>query len=691
MSGAVLSGEVSLKRIAGAAALAGLMAALPQGQARAQGADTLPQIDVTDSRLGIGITGASSSVITREDIARSPQLTLADILAREAGVQTSSLFGGVNGAGTTVDLRGFGITGPSNTLILIDGRRLNDWDLPGFDLSTIARESIDRIEITRGNSGGVVYGDGAVGGVINIVTRKGVSGPPTARIEGAFGSFNTREANVAASASSGGFSTFVNGNAFRSDGYRDNNALHQKSGVSDFRYNSERGSVYFNIAADDQNLRLPGPRNYDGFSNQYLTDPRGTNTPYDYSKKQGLRLTGGFTHTFAPGIDLIVDGGARKKDQQGAYFSPYSEAYVDTTLWTYSVTPRLSINQTWLGLPTRILTGLDYYKTDYSSDRSLFQGLAPIHRYSGNLDTLAGYWQQTLSVLPTTDLSWGGRIQRNSLSASDIYDPTAPQGSANPQGLPLDRSETNHAYHLGLEHRFTANVAVFARMAQSFRVPNIDERIGAVPVMQVTDFDLQTQKSHDVEAGVRLKFGDLAIQSSLYDMRLNNELHFNPVTGKNENLEPTRRKGWETIASYRVNENVRLRGNLTWIDATFREGQFAGNTVPVVSKWAGSAGLSWNIVDRRLVLDVDARHFSRRYLDGNENNAAAIFMIPSRTLLDARLGGEIDSFFWSVSVQNLLNEKTYDYANDTSFPGWPFVSFYPQPGRTFMARAGMKW
>ncbi len=125
---------------------------------------------------GGGITGSSTSIITRDAIERAPQASLADIIAREAGVQTTSLYGGVNGAGTAIDLRGFGATGPSNTLVLVDGRRLNDWDLPGFDLSTIAKDSIERIEITRGNSGAVLYGDGAVGGVINIVTRSG-AGP----------------------------------------------------------------------------------------------------------------------------------------------------------------------------------------------------------------------------------------------------------------------------------------------------------------------------------------------------------------------------------------------------------------------------------------------------------------------------------------------------------------------------------
>ena len=123
-------------------------------------------------------------------------MTIQDILAREPGVQVTSLFGGVNGAQTTVDMRGFGATASNNTLILINGRRINDLDLAGVDLSSIPRESIDHIEITRGNSGAVLYGDGAVGGVINIVLKNGANLPPSGRVTASVGSFRYGEGSV---------------------------------------------------------------------------------------------------------------------------------------------------------------------------------------------------------------------------------------------------------------------------------------------------------------------------------------------------------------------------------------------------------------------------------------------------------------------------------------------------------------
>ena len=124
---------------------------------------TLPTIDVSSSRLGAGIVGTSTSVITAEDIAQATTQELPQILSEQAGIQIQHVGAGVNGARDIVDMRGFGASAPSNVLVLVNGRRFNDFDLQGFDWSSIPLNSIERIEVTRGNSGAVLYGDGAVG------------------------------------------------------------------------------------------------------------------------------------------------------------------------------------------------------------------------------------------------------------------------------------------------------------------------------------------------------------------------------------------------------------------------------------------------------------------------------------------------------------------------------------------------
>ena len=137
----------------------------------------LPQIDVNWTRLNSGMVGTSNSIITAEDIARSPAQNLPDILSREVGVQVQHLLSSTNGSRDGVDLRGFGAFAQSNVLVLVNGRRFQDFDLQGFDFSSIPLNSIERIEITRGNSSTVLYGDGAIGGSINIVLKKGSSPP----------------------------------------------------------------------------------------------------------------------------------------------------------------------------------------------------------------------------------------------------------------------------------------------------------------------------------------------------------------------------------------------------------------------------------------------------------------------------------------------------------------------------------
>ena len=336
-----------------------------------------------------GIVGAATTVITADDIAHSPAQTVQEIIAQTPGVQLTSLYGGVNGVKTSVDLRGFGAFATSNSLVLINGRRLNDIDMAGVDFSTIPRDSIERIEITRGNSGAVLYGDNAVGGVINIVLKNGVGGPPVAiRAEAGVGSFNSRMAAVSASTNYGPWSTSFYGNGIKSDGYRVNNALDQRNGVGNLNYTTPGLTAFATLSADDQKLGFPGGRFVDPSIglNELATNRRGTGTPFDYGNQQGANATAGFTKTLLNGIDLIVDGGVRDKKQQLGFFgtvpgSSFASTYVDASLLTWSITPRLSVKTPILGMPSSILTGIDYYDATFRQDRGAFKGLAPFHIY----------------------------------------------------------------------------------------------------------------------------------------------------------------------------------------------------------------------------------------------------------------------------------------------------------------------
>jgi iron complex outermembrane receptor protein len=651
----------------------------------------------TTVRQSTGIVGASATVITAEDIARSPAQTVQEIIAQTPGVQLTSVYGGVNGAGTAVDLRGFGAFASSNTLILMNGRRLNDLDTQGVDLSTIPRDSIERIEITRGNSAAVLYGDNAVGGVINIVTKTGLGGPPVAmRFETGVGSFNQFMGSVSTAVHSGPWSASFYGNGIKSDGYRANNSLAQSNGVGDLRYTTPDFTAYLDLSGDNQQIRFPGPRTVDPSIglNELVTDRKGTNTPFNFGNKQGANATGGFTKTLWNGADLIVDGGYRNKQTDAGFLGapgsdPFFFSYVNATLQTWSLTPRMSIKNSMLGLPSTILTGVDFYDYNYAQDHRNVPGAIPIHSYDLSQQSLGAYWQQTVGILPATDFSYGGRIQRTSVTAKDTLnnDPRcAAEFSCDTQAAPLDTSEVNHALHVGIEHRFNESLAVFGRAASAFRSPNIDERVGVGPFASPTkDFNLKIQTSNDVEGGFRVKAGAFEMQSSIYSMNLTNEIHFDPVNFVDVNLDPTRRYGSETSASYRASDTVLLRGGFTYTRAVFREGLYAGNDVPLVSRYTANAGVTWNVWQKYLVADATVRYWSSRRMDNDQPNTQAL--IPANATVDLKLSGAYDRFFWSLSVNNLFNALYYDYAVASSFTDGRFNA-YPLPGRTYMVKAG---
>jgi iron complex outermembrane receptor protein len=168
-------------------------------------------------------------------------------------------------------------------------------------------------------------------------------------------------------------------------------------------------------------------------------------------------------------------------------------------------------------------------------------------------------------------------------------------------------------------------------------------------------------------------------------MELENEIHFNPVLFFNTNLDPTRRYGAEAAGTLRVSDTVALRGGMAYVRAVFREGPFAGNDVPLVSRYTGSAGITWNIWQNYLVLDATLRAWSERFMDNDQANTQRL--IPADATIDFKLSGAYENLFWSVSVNNVLNALYYDYAVASTFTAGRF-SAYPLPGRTYMVKVG---
>ena len=103
------------------------------------------ELIVTATRLNEHVVGTSVSIIDEISISDSPAEDLPNLIGLVPGVYNRDLFSGTNGAQATVDIRGFGAVGTQNSLILVDGRRLNDVDLAAVDLANIPLDGISRI------------------------------------------------------------------------------------------------------------------------------------------------------------------------------------------------------------------------------------------------------------------------------------------------------------------------------------------------------------------------------------------------------------------------------------------------------------------------------------------------------------------------------------------------------------------
>ena len=155
-------------------------------------ADELPDITVTADRIEepVGQTGASVTIIPRAEIEKLGTKGLADVLRGVAGIDVKET-GGV-GSATEVRLRG---SNPGETLVLIDGVRIgNPSSIDGsVDFGNLSVADIERIEVLRGPQS-ALYGSDAMGGVINIITRKGGKTPHrSVTVEaGSYGTISTR-------------------------------------------------------------------------------------------------------------------------------------------------------------------------------------------------------------------------------------------------------------------------------------------------------------------------------------------------------------------------------------------------------------------------------------------------------------------------------------------------------------------
>jgi len=646
---------------------------------------------------------ASTTVITADEIQKSAARTLPELLQEQVGITMKDFYGN-NAALTSIDLRGFGVTGPQNTLILLDGRRISDVDLSGVQWSAVPLAGIERIEILRG-TGAVLYGDGASAGVINIVTRSPLKQGAMLEAFGRVATSNTREGQLYGNHASGDFGINASAYGYTSDGYRANNRNEQQNNTISLRWALGDTTLDVRAGTDSQELRLPGARRIQPSIglNEYAADPRGAQTPLDYSSRDGKRAGLTLGHRFGEAeLNLGLDW--HGKDQRSYFDQSGFPIYRADGLDVTSLTPRLRVPFAIGGFGHRLTLGADLNSWRYDSRRSnLPENTArPINRVRASEDIQAFYFQDRFDISRVTQMTLGWRSERVRYAATDTLDPTAPGFFFNTSAPAAGETRRQHAWELGLRHAIAPAWSVFGRAGRSYRFVNIDEIYENDAAFNAQFQILRPQHAITTEAGAEWRGGGHSLRATVFRSNITDEIHLDPFTTGvgNTNLPPSRRQGIELEGTWQATGQLRLQVGYAYTDAKFREGVLAGsplaigtnlnvtgNRVPLVPQHKLNAGFAWNITGAtRLSGALTA--VSSQFMDNDEPNSLGK-KIPGYSIVDLKLG---HAFAWgrlSLMANNLFNGSYYTYAVRSAFTADRYA-VYPLPGRTIGLSAEFK-
>ena len=628
---------------------------------------TLGEVVVTGTRdvQEIRKIPANVTVITREELQRSNAQTVIDLMRSEVGVVARDFYGA--GKTASVDIRGFGETGPLNTLVLVDGRRVNEIDLSGVDWTQISLDQIERIEVVRG-AGSVLYGDNAVGGVINIITKKPEK-PFSGKVEGQVGSYHFNKESGSVSGKWGPLSGVLSAGYNATEGYRENGFLRAKDVGGKLIYELNRDiSLNFSGAFHKDDAGLPGGLTEADMNN---LGRRATLTPDNQaSTDDGYGALGMKVKLWDWGR-METDLSYRHREVENfldfpATFYTYQD---ERHLTTWGLTPKYILEKTLGNHFNKLTLGLDFYRsTSVVDSDSVFFGFPSSNRSEIRKRSTGLYLLDEFYILDNLIFSPG---YRHEWVTYDIF-----------QRTPRAKDETTDrepAYTLSLDYLFGKRSSAFFSAKRSFRFPVSDELILVFPDFKVNPL-IKPQTGYHYEAGVRHSFIEqVETNLTLFWVDLHDEIFFNPTTFTNENYPKTQRQGLEVGVKARPLKWVSLWGNYGYIRPRLRGGNFSGSDIPGVPRHKGAVGMDLSIW-KRLQLSSRANFIGSRYLISDFANR--VDKLDGYYTVDAKFSYLWKGFHAFVGVNNLFNRKYSEWAV-TNATGTTQL-FYPSTVRNYL-------
>jgi iron complex outermembrane recepter protein len=581
--------------------------------------------------------------ITRQQIQASGATTLAQVLQNQ-GIQLNDLYG--DGSTVTLGMRGFGDNAAYNALILVNGYRLSNPDLRPPDLNSIPLDNIEKIEIIPG-SAGVLYGSDAVGGVINIITRKPQHFFADAGIS--YGSYQQKIYNATlGNAYPNGFNYLITGLKNDTNNYR----VHNQQAISNIGtqlgYDYHTGSVFFAYQNFTNNLQYAGALT----AAQVQNDRRQAQIDSNFDNE--------ITNAYQTGIKQQL-GDDWLLQTQLAHSSTHGNGFIYTP---FSEQRRID------NISPRLLGDLDnnLITTGIDLENDRYQFLYPGFNTDIKQRQYSPFTQLVIPLNSSIKFIAGARA---------AYQNSSGITSNNP----LNAYNKAFITEQSISWRLNRTLRLFISRAGNFRFPKADEN-GSLPI-GVTRLKTQTGTSY--ETGGEWRQEKTLLKLTLYQLRLKNEIAFDPLQtptqpfGANVNLDPTLRNGLVLSSQYKFNSRLTLNGQYNYVDAHFIAGSYRGNTIPYVAHNLFSIGADYYFIPQ---LDgyLEYLYTGQRYASADYGNASG--KLGGYSVVNTALNYHAKNWTLSARINNLFN-KQYN-AFTVYSPAVMANYFYPASERNFV-------
>lgn len=605
----------------------------------------LTPVTVSASRFESTEAPIGATVITAEQIREAGINNVNEAIRKIGGVYGRQNFSGTSDF--SLDLSGFGTNSDNNMVVMVDGVRISENEQTPTLMSSIPIDAIERIEIVRGGSS-VLYGEGATGGTIQIITKRGRTNATRGSVFAEAGSYGYQEARASLSKGWDNFVLDANLGSIHADNYRANSGVRQDTFSGGLQWIVKDARLGFRVDSSRQDSRFPGALT----TAEYQSNPRQSVSPNDYGSFDVDRYTFFGEKSFG-NLKLAADLSRQIKNVE-FFQSGLSKARTEMSQFS----PRLRYLTNTGSVSNELVAGLDF--THWNR---VFDGF---NKTDSTQKSTAIYFRDEIKA-GNARVAFGARHERfekNSFNTVTLFSQYQNKTSIN-------------AWSLEGAYQVQPLLSVFAKAGRSYRVANADDN-----GLTLNNTLLNPQISNDLELGASFGNDDKKLTAKIFQHKLKNEILYDPIAFANVNLDPTKRAGIEIEGRARLTNAFTFIGNLQHFDAKFTDGPYAGREMVLVPNNIATLRLNW-LPGNGHSADVGLQWVDSQRYGGDFSNACNL-RIPSFATLDARYAVRVGAWEFAVRGTNLTDKNYFTNAYGKCGDG-----IYPDTGRAVRFSARM--